>query len=72
MPNAAPLVFCATLWLELLGPPRQWLSETCFLYIIIAICNFTAQTPLFWSMILISVLAHYADSIIQAKINKRQ
>ncbi len=72
IPDTAPLLFCVILWLEMLGPSRQWLSETCITYIIISVCNFTAQSPLFWSMILISVLTHYADYIIESKRDKKQ
>jgi len=34
--------------------------------------QFTAQTPLFWSMILISVLTHYTNYIIESKSSKKQ
>jgi len=72
LPNAAPFFFCVVLWMDLLGPGRQWLGETCLTYIIISVCNFTAQTPLFWSMILISVLTHYTNYIIESKSSKKQ
>ena len=70
-PDIAPILFCVYLWLEPF-PNLQWLSETCCIYIILSICNFTSQTPLFWSMILISVLAHYTDFIIQSKCETKK
>ncbi len=73
IPNTAPLLFCAILWLKLLPrSSRDWLSETFFIYIILTISRFTAQTPLFYSTILIVVLAHYTDFIIQSKLSPKK
>jgi len=65
IPDAAPLFFCATICLDLLPTSSQeWISDTCFTYVIVSLAKFTLQIP-FWGMIFILVLAHYTDYIIR-------
>lgn len=65
IPNAAPLFFCITICLDLLPTNSQeWVSDTCFTYVIVSLANFTLEIP-FWGMVFVLVLAHYTDYIIR-------
>ena len=67
-PGLAPLFFCAVLWLEILPvSSRSWVGETCFMYVIGSISMLVTQTP-FWGMILVLILGHYVDYVIQIHI----
>jgi hypothetical protein len=65
IPGLAPLFFCAVLWLDVLPvSSRSWMGETCFVYVIGSISTLVSKTP-FWGMILVLILAHYIDYVIQ-------
>lgn len=65
-PGLAPLFFCAVIWLDILPAScRGWVGETCFVYVISSISNMVAQQTPFWGMILVLVLGHYIDYIVQ-------
>jgi len=68
IPNLGPLFFCIVLWLGVLpASGRAWVGEVCFTYVIMAISDYIVQTP-FWGMILVLILAHYIDYIIQVHL----
>jgi hypothetical protein len=65
-PGLAPLFFCSVVWLDILPiSSRSWVGETCFMYVIASISNMAVQQTPFWGMILVLVLAHYIDYIVQ-------
>ena len=63
-PDAAPLFFCATIWIGVLPAScQEWVSKICFTYVLVSLAKLTLQIP-FWGMIFVLVLAHYIDYII--------
>jgi hypothetical protein len=65
-PGLAPLFFCSVVWLDILPiSSRSWVGETCFMYVIASISNMVVQQTPFWGMILVLVLGHYIDYIVQ-------
>lgn len=63
IPGMAPLFLCVML----LAPFGSWMFEVCYTYVIISLTNFITLTGLFWNMILITVLAHYIDFVLQSR-----
>ncbi len=64
IPGLGPLFFCAVLWLDFLpASSRGWVGETCFMYVIANISAEVIKTP-FWGMILVLIMGHYIDFII--------
>ncbi len=68
VPNMAPLFFCVVLWLDVLPASGQgWVGDTCFTYVIASVGSAVGQTP-FWGTILILVISHYIDYVVQMNL----
>ena len=70
-PNLPSLFFCAMIWTYMLPESsRDWVGEMCFTYVIASITStVTEYQPC--GMILILVLAHYLDYIIEMYTKKK-
>lgn len=64
-PGAAPVCFCAVAALDIFpASSRVWVQDICVTYILLSIASAVLAIPSFWGMILVLVLAHYAEHIL--------